>query len=260
MTKKVYISKRVQDAWHMRYSLGNQKLYATYESTGLKTAAFDLPAGFTCPAANICLSYAMPDGRVKLGKDAKFTCYAAKTAAMYPATKRMQSDNLKKVNGFIRDYGIDCTADMIASDIESSGFGIVRIHSSGDMFSNDYTKVWLRVAEQCESVLFFGYTKVYMSYRMLNDVRFPNLAFAFSIGSKQDAWIKDSDVTCTVVTPEYDLYPYNRIRYGVMVENQFCDTFGNRHDVICHDHDNPFAYGVDLHYILNRESFGIALH
>jgi len=104
---------------------------------GKKVAVFNLPQGKTCP------------GKTALCRE---ICYAAKAERMYPAAAAMRARNLVAAE---KDTFVD---DMIA-EILGSGVTKVRIHESGDLFSQEYLDKWIAIMEACSRVQFLAYTK-----------------------------------------------------------------------------------------------------
>ncbi len=247
------IKDSVRKELDFRWSVANGKMEALGRQKNMRVTSFDILAGFSCPAASICQSWAQKDGTVKLGKHAQFVCYAAKTEAHYSTSYKAHEHNFNLVLEMLKaDDGIERLADMLVRDLRLLDVGIVRIHSSGDLFNAKYAQAWVEVARRMPEVMFFGYTKVYASYRMMTDVRLPNLAFAFSIGSRDDKFVKPNDITCTVVTG--DMY----------ISEDGKSYFDNRTEsmvpLICGNHESDCDYSMDFDYIMAGKSFGIALH
>lgn len=220
----------------LHWGKNNKKLMDLAHTTGRKVASFDLLAGYTCPAANICKSFAK-HGRVELGENAQFVCYAARTEAIYRNSYNAHKANLQ----FVNSHTTEEIASALVHDITVLKLGIVRIHASGDLYNLKYAKAWILAAQALPDVLFFGYTKIYQMYRLMTDCNISNLSFAFSMGSLDDMFVKDQDVTCTVITSQEQALSFP-------------------HDIICGNHKDPAEYSIDFHYICNRKSFGIALH
>ena len=67
----------------------------------------------------------------------------------------------------------------------------VRIHDSGDFFSEAYLQGWISIAESFPEILFYAYTKeVVMLKRYIADGGLPpNLLVVFSMGGKQDHYL-----------------------------------------------------------------------
>lgn len=116
-------------------TLGNRKLPKT-------TAIFNLPHGETC-----------------LGQTAYCAkhCYAAKAERMYKQVLPFRKRNLQLAK----------TADFTAKlneEIQISGVDVVRVHESGDFFSQDYLDQWVVIAELNPAVTFYAYTKSFKLY------------------------------------------------------------------------------------------------
>ena len=119
-------------------------------------AIFDLPAGYTCPGANICKSYAnRTTGRITDGKNSKIRCYAASNEALYKNVRYLRWSNYDS----LRDKPKNDMVQLILGAIPKN-CKIIRLHASGDFFSLDYFQAWVIVAQQRPDIVFYGYTKV----------------------------------------------------------------------------------------------------
>jgi hypothetical protein len=133
----------------LKFGRGNAKL-APWVTT------FSLPAGFACPFASSCRSFADPDtGRISDGPDLKVRCYKASEEARYESSRRNSWHNFRLLR--------KCqTSDEMAQLILDSllpGAPVVRIHTGGDMFSLAYLQAWLTVAKERPRTLFYFYSK-----------------------------------------------------------------------------------------------------
>lgn len=73
------------------------------------------------------------------------------------------------------------------------GGAAVRIHDSGDFFSEPYLRDWLEVARRVPDVLFYAYTKEISLFRSVPEVdEVSNFRYLFSTGGLEDALI-DAD-------------------------------------------------------------------
>jgi hypothetical protein len=174
MTKTLFFSKH------------NTKILALARSLKLKyreVTSFDLPAGHTCPAADICHSFSdRESGKITDGDNCKFRCYAASLECRYPNSRRVHwrnFDTLRKLTG----------AQMVELILASLPIGIkiVRIHASGDYFSKRYFQAWVKVAEIRTDVQFFGYTKI-LPY--VDADKPDNFSLVYSFGGKMDKKLK----------------------------------------------------------------------
>lgn len=111
-------------------SFGNRKLPDT-------TAIFNLPAVTTCPGSTkACERY----------------CYALKAERLYKGVKLSRRVNLAAAES-------DSFADLMIQAITDSGRKVVRIHESGDFYSQPYINKWSAIAAALQNVTFYFYTR-----------------------------------------------------------------------------------------------------
>jgi hypothetical protein len=155
--------------------------------------SFDLPAGWTCPYANICKSQYNPISGVTIdGKNMIFRCYAMKAERQYPATRVMRWRNFNELKNCNND--VDKMASVISNSIPNRT-EIVRIHSSGDFFSKAYFQAWVKVAIKNPEIQFYGYTK---ALQYVNIDKPDNFNLIYSIGGKLDK-VYTNEPACYVV-------------------------------------------------------------
>lgn len=154
-------------------------------------AIFDLPAGHTCPFAKDCAEKVDPStGKLIVNPSAKFRCFAATSELISSAARRKRWHNFNLVNECKTS---DAIAELIIASIESNPktkkAAKVRVHSSGDFFSQKYFDAWVKVAAEMPNRVFYAYTKS-MKYwvNRLNEIP-ENLHLTGSRGSKNDALI-----------------------------------------------------------------------
>lgn len=156
-----------------------------------QVVAFDLPAGYTCPMADKCKSYAnRKTGKITDGKNMKFRCYASSGEARFSATR----------NAHWHNFEILRNSDNMVSEIETSlpkNVKVIRIHSSGDFYSMDYFNAWVSVAKNHPEIQFFGYTKV---LPLVNAPKPDNFKLVYSHGGKMDNMVKSEPVAYVVNT------------------------------------------------------------
>lgn len=193
---------------NLKWSCNNSKIKALGRmlkargdvTTGKSVIAFDLPAGWTCPAASLCMARANREtGKITKGKDAEFLCYASKLEAAFPSARRARWHNFNILAGMANDA--DAMAEYILSQIPK-GTKVIRIHTSGDFFNRNYFLAWTYVAIARPDITFWGYTKV-LAYVTANKP--DNFKLAYSMGGKHDASVRECTgkmVTSTVVVNE----------------------------------------------------------
>lgn len=129
-----------------KFILGNAKIPGVW--------TFSLPAGWTCPGAKECLCKANREtGKVTDGPDTKFRCFAA-SDERYTATRMARWHNFELLKGKSTEEMVDLLHPNLPKAAR-----IVRIHVSGDFFSQSYFDAWLQVARQNPETLFYAYTK-----------------------------------------------------------------------------------------------------
>ena len=150
----------------------NSKLKKTSKSLGLRVFNFGIPAyksasgKLTCPFADACVKF----------------CYAKKGAYIWsnvqPAfEKRYQ---LSKTDDFV---------NKMNQEIIKKKPDYVRVHDSGDYYSNAYLRKWLAVAIHNPSVRFYSYTNC---VSMLKNANLPdNYDIIFSDSGKQKHLINE---------------------------------------------------------------------
>ena len=183
----------------IKFSFENSKLKKLAKYLNLKNkqvVGFDLPAGWTCKMADMCLCRAnRKTGKLTDGKNMQFRCYAASGEAAFSMTRRMRWNNFDA----LRKLSLH---DMVAL-IEKSlplNVKVVRIHSSGDYFSLDYFHAWLMVALLHPEITFFGYSKILDYVRIAKITNLPNFKLTYSFGGKQDAELKNEPTSYVVKT------------------------------------------------------------
>lgn len=207
----------------LKFSKGNAKL-----SKNIYT--FSLPAGWSCPGANICKSKThLIDGvrTVKDGKACQFRCYAASQEALFENVHLARQHNFS----LLRGKRVKAATDIIQHSLPSSA-KIIRLHVSGDFFSQSYFDAWLRVARNNPNMLFYTYTKS-LPFWVNRLGQIPrNFILTASRGGKHDKLIDKHNLRCaTVVYSEEEAE-----RFGLPI-----------------DHD-------DSHAMKQGSSFALLLH
>ena len=137
---------------------------------------FNLPAGWSCPYARDC--------KIKVDRDTgkfdkigtKYRCYAA-SSERFPAVRKSRWNNF--------DLLLDGVEIQIPKDATH-----IRIHGSGDFFSQVYFDKWLEVCRKNPDVKFWAFTKSIIFWvNRLNEIP-SNLILQASKGSEQEDLIE----------------------------------------------------------------------
>lgn len=157
----------------LKFGIGNAKL-------GKHIYTFSLPAGYSCPGASACLARAdKASGKISDGKNAEFRCYAASMESRFPGLRAMVHHNFD----LLRKSGN--MAELILASIPRAAT-IVRIHVSGDFFSESYFKAWIQVAQSRPDILFYAYTKSINIWVVNRELIPANLRLTASRGGRFD--------------------------------------------------------------------------
>ena len=191
---------------------------------------FSLPAGFTCPAAHLCQSYAnRQTGKITDGKNMSFRCFAASQESTFPNVRHARWHNFDLLAKVKNDPF--AMASLILSSLDKS-VKIVRIHVSGDFFNAQYFRAWCYVAMHRPETKFYAYTKsvniVADNLHMIPE----NLVLTLSEGGRHD-----------------DLIPHLDIKSAKVVFSED-EAIALSLDV---DHDDSHAYE-------GQESFALLIH
>ncbi|WP_433274418.1 GP88 family protein [Actinosynnema sp. CS-041913] len=123
----------------------------------------------TCPAAGVCAA----------------VCYARHGTYRFPQVKAKHERNLARILDDLPQWEADILAELAHPRFR--GGVALRVHDSGDYFSDSYTLAWLRIARAVPDVLFYSYTKEVDRFRRLVEPDPPaNFRWVYSYGGKQD--------------------------------------------------------------------------
>ena len=150
---------------------------------GLRLKTFTLPAGYTCPGAQDCLSRAdRVTGKVTDGKETLFRCFMASAESRSPSLRKLVWHNLELIQSALKD-GFDSLVDLIDHSLPEK-FDIMRVHVGGDYFSKEYLQAWIEVAKRNPEKVFYSYSK---SLHLFKKYALPeNLVLTASRGGKFD--------------------------------------------------------------------------
>jgi hypothetical protein len=133
----------------LKFGQGNAKLPPW-------VTTFSLPAGWSCPFAKDCRSFADREtGKVTDGPHTVFRCYKSSEEARYKTSRENSWHNFDLLRS------CRTSEEMVELILDSllPGTPVVRIHTGGDFFSQRYFDAWLEVARQRPRTTFYFYTK-----------------------------------------------------------------------------------------------------
>nr|CEL13569.1 hypothetical protein [Kibdelosporangium sp. MJ126-NF4]CTQ99255.1 hypothetical protein [Kibdelosporangium sp. MJ126-NF4] len=122
----------------------------------------------TCPSAGVCAQ----------------ACYARHGTYTWPVVKAKHEANLAFVLDDLTGWQYAMLAELATPKIQGSW---IRIHDSGDFFSDRYLHAWLRIARTRPETNFYCYTKEVDRFRRLAEPNPPpNFLWVYSYGGTQD--------------------------------------------------------------------------
>lgn len=187
--------------------------------------SLDLPAGWTCPKANLCKSKADKlTGQIK--DYGQFRCYACNHESQYDNVRVLRWHNFDVLNS------LDLDGKIIA--IETNMGKIVRLSTSGDIFNLEYWQALKAVAKNNPDKIIFGYTKI-LEYATDPD-KPDNLYLIYSMGGMDDCQAVESNVGKSIV----HLEDYS--------------------ESVCTDHENDYSQAEDFFKILLGYDVHLNLH
>lgn len=234
-------------------SVMNEKLFFGWGNAKLadSIATFSLPAGWTCPFANLCLSKAdQHTGKITDGKDMVFRCYAASHECTYTSVRESRWNNfeLLKAANSIQDM-----ANLIQRSLP---FGIqtVRLHPSGDFFNEKYFLAWLNVAINNPLTLFYGYTKALPFWVKYKKSIPSNFRLTASKGGKDDALIVKHDLKYAEVVFSTE----EARRKGLEIDHDDSHAFGSEKSfaLLLHGTQPPGTDANEAWKVLRRQGLG----
>jgi hypothetical protein len=152
------------------WSFNNRKL------AKLSTIGFGIPAGAsaggfnTCPSKGICSSF----------------CYAKQGFYTTAHVSAARERNLAMVRG--GKVELKRFERIAVNDLRWLLPDTVRVHDSGDFFSQDYLNAWYRIARALPTITFYAYTKQFEKLDVWT-FRPANFRLVQSVGGKDDAKI-----------------------------------------------------------------------
>lgn len=161
---------------------GNSKLEKTSKGK-YRVVGFGLPADHdfkvggvthnTCPAALAC----------------RAVCYAKQGTYRFPnvITARKHNLRISLRPTFVKRIVADLRDLTTKSRTRRKPYNVVRLHDSGDFYSQEYLNAWATIAAQFPAVIFYAYTKsLHLDLSNLPD----NLRITQSLGGRHDKLVQ----------------------------------------------------------------------
>lgn len=155
----------------LQWIKGNAKLQKTSGGDFGRVVGWGIPADYEFQVDGVGLNTCV--GALAC----RGVCYAKQGAYLWASTVAARKRALDQT------LSPTFTADAIADLQAMRGVGVVRIHDSGDFYSQRYLDAWCEIARALPSLIFYAYTK---SLHLSFDGVPPNLRITQSLGGKFD--------------------------------------------------------------------------
>lgn len=216
----------------------------------INAPSLSLPAGYTCPFADICKSFAHPTGgkfksNQKSIKDVgDIRCYAASAEMTYPNVRNLRWRNFDLIKDTYKSNGVNGITNLLLKSInhyetKKGKITVFRIHDSGDFFEQYYLDAWIETAKQRPDILFYAYTKSLPFWKERKSEIPKNLRLVASEGGKADKLIDKEGFRKAVIVKDTGEAIRKKLNVDV---NDFLAAFG----------DKDFA--LLLHGVQSKES------
>lgn len=167
--------------------MGNRSIALSFGRGNAKLSedilTFSLPAGWTCPFARDCKATADRNtGKITDGEQCRFRCFSASQEALYPNTRESRWWNYELLRAC---RSVEAMKSLILDSLPR-GIEYVRVHVSGDFFSQRYFDAWMRAVICRPRTTFYAYTKSLRYWLSRRGSIPPNLRLTASLGGKDD--------------------------------------------------------------------------
>ena len=193
----------------LKFSTNNAKLS--------KRLIFSLPAGYTCPSAGVCKTFAdrttgeirdLPQFNGTVADE--YRCFAAMSETR-PNVRdaRWYNWDLIKETMYSSDDQVTVLSALIGLSLTvQPDLELCRVHESGDFWTELYMKAWFKVARTYSKRKFYAFTKSLGMWLNLKEDIPPNFYLTASVGGTLD---------CMIPT---NLDTFKRVAYVVYTEKE----------------------------------------
>lgn len=171
----------------LKFSTGNGKLK--------NRLIFSLPAGYSCPHAGVCKTFAdrntgkLTDLPQTTGTEApEFRCFAA-CSEKYPGVRNARWHNFERLRATDLSDHSEMAALIFNSIMVAPKKNLIRIHESGDFWTEMYMLAWIEVATCLPDITMYAYTKSLGMWQSLYDRIPDNFYLTASYGGTLDYMI-----------------------------------------------------------------------
>jgi len=181
----------------LKFSKDNAKLH------GQGIVTFNLPAGYSCPGARECKTFADQDtGAITDAPGQRHRCYMATLEGAFTTLRDLVWHNFDLLTAA---RTTECMVELLTEALPRGWRG-VRIHADGDFFNLNYFRAWMIVAGLNPKLFFYAYTKSlpFWVLGMQEGIIPANMTFVASRGGRFDKLIDKHDLREAIVVHHPD--------------------------------------------------------
>ena len=218
----------VKDDCVLTLSKGNDKMQH------MSVVYLSLPAGYTCPFADICKSTAhkhggrFKDTNLAIKDFGDVRCYAASAEVAYPNVRKARWRNydlLRKYKGDVNGMAKLIVNSLNFFEQKNPQIKLFRIHESGDFWSQEYFDAWLLAVQARPDILFYAYTKALPLWQARKDEIPSNLRLIASEGGTHDDLIDKEQFRKAIIVQDQGEAIEKRLHIDA---NDFLAAFGDQ--------------------------------
>jgi len=187
------------------------------------TTSFSLPAGYTCPFAKVCKSISnRKTGKIRDFGDIR--CFQTSLETARPSVRASRWNNQELLYKKTKEE----MTEIILKSLTHHEFTvrpvqIMRIHDSGDFFSQEYFDAWLEVIRARPDIVFYAYTKSLPFWKQRKDQIPPNFKLIASSGGKADEMIEQEKFRQAIIVSDMEEAIERQLNVDI---NEFLAIFG----------------------------------
>ena len=187
------------------------------------TTSFSLPAGYTCPFAKVCKSISnRKTGKIRDFGDIR--CFQTSLETARPSVRASRWNNQELLFKKTKEE----MAKIILKSLAHHEFSvrpvhIMRIHDSGDFFSQEYFDAWLEVIRARPDIVFYAYTKSLPFWKQRKDEIPINFKLIASSGGKADEMIEQESFRQAIIVSDMEEAIERQLNVDI---NEFLAIFG----------------------------------
>lgn len=218
----------VKDDCVLTLSKGNDKMQH------MSVVYLSLPAGYTCPFADVCKSTAhkhggrFKDNNLAIKDFGDVRCYAASAEVAYPNVRKARWRNydlLRKYKGDVNGMAKLIVNSLNFFEQKNPQIKLFRIHESGDFWSQEYFDAWLLAVQARPDILFYAYTKALPLWQARKDEIPSNLRLIASEGGTHDDLIDKEQFRKAIIVQDQGEAIEKRLHIDA---NDFLAAFGDQ--------------------------------